>query len=84
MTSVAGLVTWQAIFLIYLRFYKGAKRQGLDRKKDFPYVAPFQPWLSIYGFVSVLNANNNSMKIKRCKDVLIFICQSHRSSSGSF
>lgn len=52
MTSVAGLVTWQAIFFIYFRFYKGVKVQGLDRKADFPYRAPLQPYLSIYGFVS--------------------------------
>lgn len=54
MTSVAGLVTWQGIFFIYFRFYKGVKRQGIDRRAEFPYVAPLQPWLSIYGFVSFI------------------------------
>ncbi len=37
------------ILFTYLRFYYGIKRQGIDRD-SFPYIAPFQPWLSFFGF----------------------------------
>lgn len=50
MTSVCGLLTWQGIIFIYLRFRKGAKVQGIDRKARFPFLAPLQPWLSYYAF----------------------------------
>jgi amino acid transporter len=43
----------QVILGSYLRFYYGLKRQGIDRR-DFPFVAPFQPYLSWYGFIFFL------------------------------
>ncbi|THH34160.1 hypothetical protein EUX98_g42 [Antrodiella citrinella] len=43
MTSIAGLMTWFGISVTYLRFYKGYKAQGLDRKK-LPYASPLQPY----------------------------------------
>jgi amino acid transporter len=47
-SAVTGIVTWWTILLSYLRFYYGLKKQGISRD-DFPYKAPFQPWLSWYG-----------------------------------
>ncbi|BGP00891.1 hypothetical protein NBRC10513v2_001015 [Rhodotorula toruloides] len=47
MTSVCGLLVWGSILIVYLRFYWGAKAQGLDRR-EFAYRAPFQPYLSYY------------------------------------
>ncbi|KAJ9113727.1 hypothetical protein QFC20_001752 [Naganishia adeliensis] len=49
LSTITGLIAWSVILASYLRFYYGVKRQGLNRK-DFPYVAPFQPYLSWYGF----------------------------------
>jgi len=43
----------QVILGSYLRFYYGLKRQGIDRR-DFPFVAPLQPYLSWYGFIFFL------------------------------
>lgn len=43
----------QVILGSYLRFYYGLKRQGIDRR-DFPFVAPMQPYLSWYGFIFFL------------------------------
>lgn len=76
MTSVAGLVTWQAIFFIYFRFYKGVKVQGLDRKADFPYRAPLQPYLSIYGFIFtwlILITNGFSVFLAGSWDTATFV-----------
>ncbi|GAA5984516.1 hypothetical protein JCM11641_007008 [Rhodosporidiobolus odoratus] len=51
-SSVTGLINWWCILLSYLRFYYAAKKQGLDRQ-EFPYRAPFQPYLSYFGFVMI-------------------------------
>ncbi|KAH8107079.1 amino acid permease [Cristinia sonorae] len=47
MTSVAGLLTWFGICVTYLRFYAGAKKQGLDRSK-LPFASPLQPYAAWY------------------------------------
>ena len=57
-TAVAGLMTWFGICLTYIRFYKGMKAQGMDRK-SLPYVSRFQPYTAYYGasvslFVSIV------------------------------
>ncbi|KAL7420884.1 hypothetical protein Q5752_004838 [Cryptotrichosporon argae] len=49
LSAVTGLLTWWAILLSYLRFYYGLRKQGLSRH-DFVYKAPFQPYLSWFGF----------------------------------
>ena len=46
---MAFVIAWQVILFTFIRFYHGVKRQGIDRE-SFPYVAPFQPWLSYFGF----------------------------------
>ncbi|GAA6044039.1 hypothetical protein JCM8097_001383 [Rhodosporidiobolus ruineniae] len=51
-SSVTGLINWWCILLSYLRFYYAAKVQGLDRSQ-FPYRAPFQPYLSYFGFFMI-------------------------------
>ena len=53
LSSITGLITWGTILASYLRFYYAAKLQGVDRN-DFPYKAPFQPWLSMFGFVMII------------------------------
>nr|ODN96764.1 AAT family amino acid transporter [Cryptococcus depauperatus CBS 7855] len=50
LSAITCIITWWAILLSYLRFYYGLKKQGISRD-DFPYKAPFQPWLSWYGFI---------------------------------
>ncbi|KLT41895.1 amino acid permease [Cutaneotrichosporon oleaginosum] len=49
LSAISGLLCWWAILLCYLRYYYGLKKQGLSR--DSPYLAPWQPWLSWYGFI---------------------------------
>ncbi|GAA5873835.1 hypothetical protein JCM1840_002086 [Sporobolomyces johnsonii] len=50
LSSITGLINWAVICFTFLRFYYGAKAQGLDRN-DFPYKAPLQPWASYFGFI---------------------------------
>ncbi|KAF8211435.1 amino acid permease/ SLC12A domain-containing protein [Mycena galopus ATCC 62051] len=47
MTSVAGLMTWFGISLTYLRFYKGMKVQGYERK-ELPFASSLQPFAAWY------------------------------------
>ncbi|KAH6909114.1 amino acid permease/ SLC12A domain-containing protein [Coprinopsis sp. MPI-PUGE-AT-0042] len=51
-SSITGLIAWSVILGAYLRFYYGMKKQGLDRNL-LPYKAPFQPYLSWFGFIFV-------------------------------
>lgn len=50
LSAITGLLTWWTILLSYLRFFYGLKAQGISRDTH-PYKAPFQPWLSWYGFI---------------------------------
>jgi amino acid transporter len=52
LTTVGGFFAWLTINVTYYRFYRGAKAQGIDRKK-FVYYSSLQPYLSIWGMVSV-------------------------------
>ncbi|KAJ7228964.1 amino acid permease [Mycena pura] len=59
MTAIAGLMTWFGICVTYLRFYKGMKVQGYDRKA-LPYASSLQPFAAWYAlsfclFVSILS-----------------------------
>ncbi|KIJ21581.1 amino acid-polyamine-Organocation superfamily protein [Paxillus involutus ATCC 200175] len=51
MTSVAGLMTWFGIALTYIRFHKGLKAQGFDRK-TLPYYTRFQPFAAWYALIA--------------------------------
>ncbi|KAF7164855.1 hypothetical protein CNMCM5623_009282 [Aspergillus felis] len=44
--AVATLVDWVIVCIVYLRFYYGCKKQGVDRHKELPWAAPFQPYLT--------------------------------------
>lgn len=55
--SIATLVNWMCICAVYLRFYYGCKAQGIDRKAELPWAAPFQPyttWASLALFTILL------------------------------
>ncbi|ORY79319.1 amino acid permease/ SLC12A domain-containing protein [Leucosporidium creatinivorum] len=53
LSSITGLITWGCINFSFLRFYYGCKKQGIDRR-EFPYVAPFQPYASYFGLVLII------------------------------
>ncbi|KAJ5553552.1 hypothetical protein N7494_002930 [Penicillium frequentans] len=48
MTAMCGMISWTGILWTSIRWNKGLKAQGIDRK-TLPYRAPFQPYLSYYG-----------------------------------
>lgn len=50
MTAVAGLMAWFGIAVIYLRFYKGLKAQGIDRS-TLPYASKLNPYAAWYALV---------------------------------
>ncbi|KAG9311192.1 amino acid permease [Chiua virens] len=55
-SATAGLVTWFGIGLTYIRFYKGLKAQGIDRKSlpFAPNVQPYAGWWAVCGSAFVL------------------------------
>ncbi|USW55837.1 Putative amino acid permease/ SLC12A domain-containing protein [Septoria linicola] len=46
LVAISTLTDWIIVLITYLRFYYGCKAQGIDRKKELPWAAPFQPWFS--------------------------------------
>lgn len=50
MTAVCGMIAWSVILYTCIRFNHGMRAQGIDRS-TLPYRAPWQPFLSYYGFV---------------------------------
>ncbi|TEY59631.1 hypothetical protein BOTCAL_0190g00200 [Botryotinia calthae] len=57
LVSIATLVNWISILLVYLRFQAGCKKQGINRHTELPWAAPFQPyttWVSLALFVILL------------------------------
>ncbi|RHZ46220.1 aromatic amino acid and leucine permease [Aspergillus thermomutatus] len=44
--SIATLVNWVCICVVYLRFLYGCRRQGIDRHRELPWAAPLQPYLT--------------------------------------
>ena len=53
LTSVAGLMTWFGIAVTYIRFYKGMKAQGYERK-HLPFASPLQPFAEWYAMIFCL------------------------------
>lgn len=49
-TAVAGFITWALINLCHIRFMNVLEAQNISRK-DLPYIAPFQPYLSWFGLI---------------------------------
>ncbi|KAJ5994782.1 hypothetical protein N7481_001759 [Penicillium waksmanii] len=55
--AVSTLVDWGIICIVYLRFYYGCKKQGINRYTELPWAAPFQPystWASLILFILLL------------------------------
>ncbi|PCH39052.1 amino acid permease [Wolfiporia cocos MD-104 SS10] len=50
MIALAGLFSWFAISVTYIRFHKGVQVQQIDPEL-FPYKAPLQPYLSWYSAI---------------------------------
>ncbi|TFK91621.1 amino acid permease [Polyporus arcularius HHB13444] len=50
MTAVAGLSSWFGIAVTYIRFHRGLKAQGIDRK-TLPYRSPLQPFAGWYAAI---------------------------------
>ncbi|CAL1705952.1 unnamed protein product [Somion occarium] len=66
MTAIAGLMSWFGISVTYLRFRKGLKAQGIERK-SLPYVGIGQPFLAWYGaivslFICIISGWTNFIK----------------------
>ncbi|KAI1780225.1 amino acid permease/ SLC12A domain-containing protein [Hypoxylon cercidicola] len=47
-TAIAGFITWACISVCHLRFMKALGARGISRKQ-LPYAAPFQPYLTWFG-----------------------------------
>lgn len=57
LVSIATLVNWITICIVYLRFHYGCKKQGINRHTELPWAAPLQPyttWASLILFVILL------------------------------
>jgi len=48
LTTTGGFVSWWAICVTYVFFYRGLKAQGFDRKRLF-YAHPLQPYAAYWG-----------------------------------
>jgi amino acid transporter len=57
LVSIATLINWICICVIYLGFHYGCRKQGIDRHTELPWAAPLQPyttWASLTLFVVLL------------------------------
>ncbi|KAJ5612722.1 hypothetical protein N7510_005916 [Penicillium lagena] len=52
--AISTLVDWGIICVVYLRFYYGCKKQGIDRHRELPWAAPFQPYSTWASLVLIL------------------------------
>ncbi|KAI0779577.1 amino acid permease [Fomes fomentarius] len=50
MTAVAGLSSWFGISVTYIRFHRGLKTQGINRK-TLPFYSPLQPFAAWYAAI---------------------------------
>ncbi|KAB8262606.1 amino acid permease/ SLC12A domain-containing protein [Aspergillus pseudonomiae] len=74
--AVATLVDWLIVCIVYLRFYYGCKKQGVDRHRELPWAAPFQPyftWASLTLFTLLLITGGFSTFISGHWDTETFI-----------
>ncbi|KAI5120929.1 hypothetical protein M0805_002909 [Coniferiporia weirii] len=51
MTAVSGLMSWFGIALVYIRFYKGLKKQGIKRS-SLPYTSRLNPYAAWYAVIA--------------------------------
>lgn len=63
MTAMCGMISWTGILWTSIRWNKGLKAQGIDRK-TLPYKAPFQPYLSYCEFIKAPNPHLNANSIR--------------------
>lgn len=49
-TAVAGLSSWFGISVTYIRFHRGLKAQGINRK-TLPFYSPLQPFAAWYAAI---------------------------------
>ncbi|KAH8701944.1 amino acid permease/ SLC12A domain-containing protein [Talaromyces proteolyticus] len=57
LVSVSTIINWLSICVVYLRFYYGCKKQNIDRHRDLPYAAPWQPyatWATLILYIVLL------------------------------
>lgn len=54
LVGVSTLIDWIVICVVYLRFYYGCRKQGIDRHKELPWAAPFQPYSTWASLVLLL------------------------------
>lgn len=52
--AISTLVDWGISCVVYLRFYYGCKKQGIDRYRELPWAAPFQPYSTWASLVLIL------------------------------
>ncbi|KAJ5524711.1 hypothetical protein N7494_011361 [Penicillium frequentans] len=67
LVSISTIVNWLCILIVYLRFLYGCKKQGIDRHKELPWAAPFQPyttWVSLVVFILLFLTGGYSTFIK--------------------
>ncbi|KAJ5569404.1 hypothetical protein N7450_011890 [Penicillium hetheringtonii] len=67
LVSISTLVNWITLLIVYLRFLYGCKKQGIDRKQELPWAAPFQPygaWFSLVIFVLLFFTGGYSTFLK--------------------
>ncbi|KAF2718803.1 hypothetical protein K431DRAFT_252458 [Polychaeton citri CBS 116435] len=75
LVSAASFVHWINIEIVYLRFYYGCKKQGIDRK-ELPWKGPLQPygaWLALIGFSLLLLTGGFTVFIKGQWDTQTFV-----------
>ncbi|KAJ3766365.1 amino acid permease/ SLC12A domain-containing protein [Lentinula raphanica] len=76
LVSVAAVIAWMVICFVYLRFYYACQRQGIDRRRELPWAAPFQPfaaWMALLGFGLILITGGYAVFIHGKWDVETFI-----------
>ncbi|KAF7589358.1 hypothetical protein BBP40_004438 [Aspergillus hancockii] len=74
--AISTLVDWGIVCIVYLRFYYGCKKQGIDRYRELPWAAPFQPyftWASLMLFTLLLLTGGFSTFIHGHWDTKTFI-----------
>ncbi|TVY41205.1 Proline-specific permease [Lachnellula subtilissima] len=75
LVSVSALVGWLIICIVYLRFYYGMKKQGIDRS-ELPWKAPLQPyaaWISLIAFTILLLTGGYTVFLHKHWDTETFV-----------
>lgn len=76
LVSIATLINWICILLIYLRFFYGCRKQGINRHTELPWAAPLQPytsWASLTLFIVLLFTGGYTTFIHRRWETETFV-----------